>query len=212
MGQPDRPSDASLDVLIADDDAVSRGLLELTLAQWGYRVRTCVDGEEAMAALTLAEGPRLAVLDWMMPGLKGIDVCRRMRAMPDGESTYLILLTAKQELQAIVEGLESGANDFVSKPFRPAELRARLEVGRRMLRLQGHLAQRVAELESALAHVDQLQGLLPICSYCHRIRDDANYWQRLEAYIGARSQARFSHGICPTCFEQHVKPQLESLE
>lgn len=203
---------APLDILVAEDDDVSRRLLEVTLTKWGYRVKSCVSGSAALEALARPGAPQIAILDWMMPDLDGTEVCRRIRATPSRENTYLILLTAKQELADIVEGLGAGADDYLSKPFRPAELRARLEVGLRVVGLQDRLAKRVAELETALQHVEQLQGLLPICSYCHSIRDDANYWQRLEEYIGARSGARFSHSVCPSCFERHVRPQLDALE
>ena len=91
------------------------------------------------------------------------------------------------------------------------ELRARLQVGVRIVELQNTLAARVAELEDALARVKRLQGLLPICSYCKKIRNDRNYWQQLENYIGERSEAQFSHGICPDCFEKFARPELEKL-
>ena len=97
----------------------------------------------------------------------------------------------------------------MAKPFDHRELRARLQVGVRMLELQTSLAERVRQLEDALARVKRLQGLLPICSYCKRVRNDQNYWQQVEAYITERSEAAFSHGICPDCYENVVRPELE---
>jgi CheY-like chemotaxis protein len=123
--------------------------------------------------------------------------------------TYIILLTAKGNAQDIVAGLESGADDYVTKPFDRAELHSRLRVGERIVELQQGLADRVRELEEALSQVKTLKGLLPICAYCMKIRDDRNYWQRVETYIAAHSNARFSHGICPECWKNIVEPELQ---
>jgi response regulator RpfG family c-di-GMP phosphodiesterase len=108
----------------------------------------------------------------------------------------------------LVTGLDAGADDYITKPFDFEELRARVRVGVRMVRLQQSLAARVSQLEEALANVRVLQGLLPICLYCKKIRDDQNYWQQVDKYIGDHSQARFSHGVCPDCYERVVKPEI----
>jgi len=198
-------------ILIADDDAVSRRLLERTLQEWGYEVVVASDGEEAWVGLAGKNAPQMAVLDWMMPGLDGPELCRRARALERRIPIYVILLTARAERSDVVAGLEAGADDYVVKPFDKAELRARLHVGARVLELQGSLADRVRELEDALSKVKLLQGLLPICSYCKRVRDDRNYWQQVESYVTDRSAARFSHSICPACYEREVRPQIEGL-
>jgi sigma-B regulation protein RsbU (phosphoserine phosphatase) len=198
-------------VLIAEDDMVSRRLLETTLAKWGYEVVVTCDGLQASAALQGEDAPPLAVLDWMMPGLDGIEVCRRARNTFNPTPPYLILLTAKGRREDIITGLKAGANDYVTKPFDREELRARVQVGARIVELQHSLADRVHALEEALARVKQLQGLLPICSYCKKIRDDQNYWQQVENYISRHSEAQFSHSICPGCYEQLVKPELDQL-
>ena len=198
-------------VLIAEDETVSRRLLEATLVRWGYEVVVASDGVEAWEALQGDDGPSLAILDWMMPGMDGLEVCRRIRNRPSSTPPYLILLTAKGRREDIVTGLEAGANDYVTKPFNREELRARVQVGVRMVELQQSLADRVRALEEALARVKQLQGLLPICSYCKKIRDDQNYWQQVESYIAEHSQAQFSHSICPDCYEKLVKPELDQL-
>jgi CheY-like chemotaxis protein len=199
-------------VLIAEDDPTSRRLLQVTLEKWGFVVEVCCDGHEAWQALQCDEAPQLAILDWMMPGIDGLEICRRLRALPQQRVCYAILLTAKDQKQDLADGLSSGADDYMIKPFDPRELRARLQVGIRLLSLQQALAGRVSELEEALAQVKLLQGLLPICSYCKNIRDDNNYWQQIESYVSAHSEAQFSHGICPTCYERVVKPELESFQ
>ncbi len=200
-----------MNILIAEDDAVSRRLLEATLARWGYGVVATCDGAQAWDILQRPDAPRLAILDGMMPGLDGVEVCRRVRARGDAQPAYLILLSARQETSDLVMGLYAGADDYITKPFQREELRARVLVGVRVLQLQEALAARVAELGEALARVKQLQGLVPICSYCKKIRDDNNYWQQVEAYLGEHAAARFSHGICPDCWEHVVRPQVSQL-
>ncbi len=198
-------------VLIAEDETISRRLLEATLVRWGYEVVVASGGVEAWETLQGDDAPPLAILDWMMPGMDGLEVCRRIRNRPSPTPPYLILLTAKGRREDIITGLDAGANDYVTKPFNREELRARVEVGVRMVELQQNLTDRVRALEEALARVKQLQGLLPICSYCKKIRDDQNYWQQVESYIAEHSQAQFSHSICPDCYEKLVKPELDQL-
>jgi sigma-B regulation protein RsbU (phosphoserine phosphatase) len=197
-----------MDILIAEDDPISRRTLEVTLQRWGHRVFVTNDGQSAFDALSREDAPQLAIIDWMMPYLDGLTICSRLRENPAKRTTYVILLTTRGEKKDIVAGLGSGADDYITKPFDRDELQARVNVGIRMVELQQRLAERVAELEEALKCVKQLQGLLPICCYCKCIRNDENYWQRVEEYIVERSGARFSHGICPKCFETVVKAQL----
>jgi len=195
-------------VLIAEDDAVSRRMLQVYLMQWGYQVVVATDGAEAWRVLDSGDSPKLAVLDWMMPIMDGVEICRKVREVPRVSPTYLILLTARGSSEDVVQGLDAGADDYMTKPFSREELRARVRVGVRMVELQTSLADRIREAESALAKVKQLQGLLPICCYCKKIRDDRNYWQQVEGYISAHSEAQFSHGVCPECYEKVVKPEL----
>lgn len=199
-------------ILIAEDDLVSCRILESTLAGWGYEVVVTRSGAEAWQALQQENAPRLAILDWVMPGIDGVEVCRRVRQIETSTPTYLVLLTAKGSKQNIVEGLSGGANDYITKPFNRDELRARVKVGVAVVELQQALAERVAELEAAMAHVKLLQGILPICSYCKHVRDDQNYWQNVETYVTNHSEAKFSHSICPDCYESVVKPQMDALQ
>ena len=187
-------------VLVAEDDRVTGEILARTLERWGYEASVVRDGREAWDHLRGEVAPTLAMLDWMMPHMDGPDICRRVRAELPLANMYLLLVTAREARGDIVAGLNAGADDYIVKPFDPEELHARVAVGIRVLTLQQKLAERVAELETALSNVKQLRGLLPICSYCKRIRGDDQYWTQVESYIAERSDAQFSHGICPSCF------------
>ncbi|MEI7684559.1 MAG: response regulator [Planctomycetota bacterium] len=200
-----------MNILIAEDDLVSRTVLEKTLAGWGHRVVTTCDGRAAWRCLQSDDRPQLAILDWMMPEMDGPEVCRRLRALRCDDPVYLILLTARAQTLDIVEGLDSGADDYLTKPFNRLELQARIRVGERVMALQNSLAGRVQELEHALDQVKRLKGLLPICSYCKKIRDDRNYWQQVEEYVMTYTDAHFSHGICPGCWAVKVEPELLQL-
>jgi phosphoserine phosphatase RsbU/P len=195
-------------VLVADDDPVSRRLIQATLESWGHPVTVAQDGDIAWATLASPDAPRMAILDWMMPGMDGPEICRKARAGVQTAGFYLILLSARDTRQDLLAGLEAGANDYLTKPFDQNELRARVGVGLRILELQKKLANRVIELELAMAQVKRLRGLLPICMYCKKIRNDSNYWQQVDSYIRDHSEAEFSHGICPDCYEKFVKDQL----
>jgi phosphoserine phosphatase RsbU/P len=196
-------------ILIAEDDRVSRRLLEARLQKDGHEVVVAEDGAKAWSVLEADPAIPLVVLDWMMPGLTGPEICRKLRQRQTDQPTYVILLTSRDSREDIVSGLEAGANDYVTKPFDFDELRARVQVGQRVVQLQKILAERVRELEVALTSVKMLQGLLPICLYCKKIRDDRNYWQQVDKYVADHSEARFSHGICPECYEKVVKPELD---
>ena len=196
-------------VLIADDETVSRRMLERALTRWSYEVVAATDGEQAWALLQQPDPPTIMVLDWLMPRLDGIAICRRVRAHPLLRSAYVILLTSRTAKEDIVEGLQAGADDYVTKPFDTSELRARMQVGVRVVKLQNALGERVRDLEDALSRVKQLQGLLPICCYCKKIRDDQNYWHQVESYVGSHTDVRFSHGICPDCSDK-IKEDFNS--
>jgi DNA-binding response OmpR family regulator len=189
-------------ILVADDDPVSQRLLRKLLTGWGHEVVLVGDGLAALETLRQPDAPRLAILDWVMPELEGVEVCRRVREAGSDQPPYLILLTAQDQREKVLAGLRAGANDYITKPFDPEELHARLNIGERMVELQRKLAERVGELEAALAHVRRLQGILPICSYCKKVRNDQNYWQQVETYFGEHAAVMFTHGICPDCLRQ----------
>lgn len=178
-------------ILIAEDEPVSRRLLETNLTKWGYEVVVTQDGLEALQELQKPDAPKLIITDWMMPRLDGLQVCQEIRKLPNSEQTYIIFLTARESKADIVAGLNAGADDYVTKPFSREELQARVQVGVRIMELQSNLSERVQELEEALTRVKQLQGLLPICSYCKKVRNDQNYWLQVEDYISEHTEAVF---------------------
>jgi sigma-B regulation protein RsbU (phosphoserine phosphatase) len=195
-------------VLVAEDEPVTAKKLQLVLEQLGHEVTVAVDGDAAWSAF--GAGPfAMVITDWMMPKLDGLELVRRIRARQQGPGDYswVIMLTGREG--GMVESLEAGADDFVAKPFAVGELQARLKVGTRVLGIKAELAERVRALEDALARVQRLEGLLPICSYCKNIRDKENAWQSVETYVAQRSEASFSHSICPTCYQKHMAPLMD---
>lgn len=199
----------NMKLLIAEDDLGSRRLLQTLVTHWGYDAVVTKDGLEAWHAFERDDAPPLALLDWNMPGMNGIEVCLRVKESPRLRSTYVILLTAQNKNEDIVTGLEAGADDYVTKPFGQAELRARLKVGARTVALQRSLADRIGALQDALAQVKRLQGLLPMCAWCKKIRSDEHYWQSVDHYLAKHTEAQFSHGICPDCRETLVQPAMK---
>ena len=198
-------------LLVADDDPVTRRLLEGVLGTLGFDVVLAHDGVQALEVLGGDDPPPIAILDWMMPGMTGVEVCRKLRDRAPSGPTYVLIVTSRERTEDLVAALDAGADDYVTKPFQVEELRARVGVGFRVATLQRGLADRVAELERALAHVTRLRGLLPICMHCKKIRNDQNYWTQVETYVSNHSGARFSHGICPECRAKHIEPELERI-
>jgi CheY-like chemotaxis protein len=177
-------------ILVADDYDINRKLLRALLKTEDYEVIEADDGAVALDLLKNATGPMVGLIDWEMPGLEGIEVCRQARQLAGTPPLFLILVTVRDHKTDVVAGLQAGA---------------------KMVELQQSLTENVAELTEALVRVKQLSGLLPICGYCKKIRDDKNYWQQVEAYVGRHSEAKFSHSICPDCYESIVKPEMIRL-
>lgn len=195
--------------LIADDDPVTAAVLGAALRRLNLEVVIAHDGAAAWDVLCGDRVPELAIVDWMMPNVDGLELCRRIRATPAHAHMYVILLTARDSRADVVAGLQAGADDYLVKPFDAEELRARVHAGVRILTLQAQLNEQIETLRETLARVKQLKGLLPICSYCKSIRTDEDYWQQLEGYLSDHSDARFSHGICPGCLD-HARAELDA--
>jgi DNA-binding response OmpR family regulator len=192
---------ARLRVLVAEDDRVSAAMLTSALERWQFDVTSVGDGDRAWQLMSEGKFP-LAIVDWMMPGLDGPALCKRIRLDETTSGAYVIMLTSKEGRDDLVEGLNAGADDYLRKPFDREELRARIQVGARVAMLQQGLRDKVVELETALRTITNLEGLLPICSYCKRIRSEDNTWNQVESYIRSHSNAEISHGVCPSCMER----------
>ena len=145
-------------ILIADDEPMSRRMLQVLLAKWGYEVVVTDDGDAAWERLRVPDAPRMALLDWMMPGQNGVAVCRSLRKLRPEPYTYILLLTAKDAKESVVEGLESGADDYLTKPFHPQELKARIRVGLRLLDLEDNLVRAREAMRFKATH-DTLTGV-----------------------------------------------------
>jgi len=179
----------NLKILIAEDDPASGRLLLASLKKLGYDIVLAANGRDAWYSF-LSERPRIVVTDWMMPLVDGIELCSRIRAEGRAQYTYVILLTALSGKERFMEGMQAGADDFITKPFDIEALRVRLKVAERILGLQ--------------QRVSVLKGLLPICSYCKRIRDDDGAWHGLEDYVMKRTETSFAHTLCPDCASQEA--------
>jgi len=187
-------------LLVAEDDAFFRRMLVQVLSP-EYDLEIVNDGDAAWRALQAEGSPQIAVLDWVMPGLSGPQICRRVRAHARVAGIYLILLTAKNSIADVVSGLRAGADDYVTKPFDPEELRARLRVGQRVMRLQFAVDKQVQELQAALAREQTLRQLLPVCPQCRSPKVDGEYQRRLEQYL-AEHKALGRQDWCPGCNRQ----------
>lgn len=148
-------------ILIAEDDLISRKMLESILSKWGYEVKAASSGTEAWEILNSDSAPQIAILDWMMPGMDGVEVCSKVRQRESGidHYTYIILLTAKTEKKDLITGMESGADDYILKPFDPHELGVRIRAGQRIIELQNQI-RAAKERHLLLSRTDGLTGIL----------------------------------------------------
>jgi DNA-binding response OmpR family regulator len=185
-----------LPVLIADDDATARNFLKAFLRKFDYDCVLASDGEQAWQAFQSAQ-PAMILADWLMPKLSGLELCRMIRAERRPRYPYVILVTALSGKGSYLEGMDAGADDFVTKPYDLDEMAARLRVAERIISLQ--------------TEVRQLEGLLPVCSYCRRIRDDRDAWSTLEQFVARHTDVLLSHSICPDCYGEKVAPEIKRL-
>ncbi len=182
-------------VLLVEDEPMARQRAASLLARQGHEAVVAGDGLEAW---DLWRGGRYdAVLtDWVMPGLDGLELCRRIRAERRPGYSCVLVQTVRSGRTNFLAAMEAGADDFLEKPLDADALAARLRVA--------------ARIQGLYQELNQLRGLIPICSYCKKVRSDGNYWQQVEAYVAARSEALFSHTICPDCYEGVLRPEMDA--
>ena len=193
-------------VLIVDDDPANLDLLFQHLNQAGYRVLVAETGQLALERAELAQ-PEAILLDVMMPGMDGFETCRRLKQHAATQAIPIIFMTALADITDKVKGFAVGGVDYVTKPFQPEEVLARVTAHATIYMLQKELRQKNRELEAALSQVKRLSGLLPICAGCKKIRDDQGYWQDVAVYIQDHSEAELSHGLCSDCAKR-LYPEL----
>lgn len=196
--------------LLVVDDVRENLIILYKLLHREYEVIGANGGEEALRLASEA-APDLVLLDVMMPGMDGFEVCRILKGDDRTRNLPVIFVTALNDETDESKGLELGAVDYITKPFKPAILRRRIATHLQLQAQKNELAGKNAELQSALARVKELSGLLPICMTCKKIRDDRGYWNQLESYISNHSQALFSHSFCPECAQAEMKKLLKEV-
>lgn len=203
------------EIMIVDDIIQNVKLLMEVLSREGFQVRTANRGELALRSIR-AKKPELVLLDIMMDGMDGYEVCRQLKADSKTAQIPIIFISAFGEETQKVKGFEAGGVDYVTKPFSPEEVLSRVKTHIALRRAQEELETRATELEKALTQVKKLSGLLPICCSCKKIRDDSGYWQQIEDYISNHAEVDFSHGICPNClrdlYPEYADNVLSRLE
>ena len=177
-------------ILIAEDDPIAAKVLRLTLQNYGHEIVVATTGTEAWELFD-ANPFRVIVSDWMMPGIDGLQFCEKVRNRAQTPYAYFILLTAAHTgPDDYTLAMDSGVDDFLTKPFNREIIRTRIYVAQRILRYT--------------TEIRQLKDIIPICCYCHKVRNDSDYWERVESYIKERTGSRFSHGVCPECFDHQL--------
>jgi phosphoserine phosphatase RsbU/P len=194
-------------ILIVDDTPENLTLLRQMLTENGYRVRPALNGETALTSIK-NDLPDLILLDIMMPGMGGYEVCKRLKSEEKTRRIPIIFISALNELDDKVKAFSLGCADYITKPFQAEEVLARVKTHMTLRSLQKSLEDKNAQLQKALDENKILQGIIPICANCKKVRDDKGYWTQVEAYISEHSEAYFSHGICPTCVKE-LYPELK---
>jgi PleD family two-component response regulator len=192
-------SDERAKILIVDDLPENIRML-MELLKDDYATIPATNGDAALKKIMEGSKPDLILLDIMMPGIDGYEVCRQLKASPESQTIPVIFISAISEVMDAAKAFELGAVDYITKPFNPATVKARVKTHIKLSRT-------MEELKDALSKVKTLSGLLPICSNCKKVRDDQGYWNQIEVYVGQHSEASFSHGVCPECTEL-LYPQM----
>ncbi len=189
-----------MEIILAEDDVTARKIVVTALEKGGHHVTAFENGLAAWEHVA-RDPARLLITDWMMPEMDGMELCRNIRSTWSNSYTYILILTALVGREKLMEALEAGADDFMTKPIDIPQLLARVKVAERIQGLH--------------ATVSTLEGLLSVCSYCKKVKEDGESgettWTPVESYVSKRSDAEFSHGVCPTCYETKILPQIDAL-
>jgi phosphoserine phosphatase RsbU/P len=209
---PTAPTSANSDqprarVLVAEDDETSRNALVRLLQREGYDVTVANDGQEAIHILLAPDPPHIALLDWAMPRLDGIHVCLAVRSIPSNPYTYIVMVTGRDQATDALAAFAAGVDDFLSKPLDSSQLLARLRCGLRVLTLEKRYAERSDDLERTREEVRNLKRLLPICTECRQVRDDADFWEEIDAYRSDQTGTYLASGICHGCKENLIEQE-----
>lgn len=193
-------------ILIAEDEFTTRMMVQVCLENWGYRVVSVTNGNDAWAALQKPDAPHIAILDWEMPELDGVEVCRRAKEIESMPAPYILLLTSRDSNTDIVKGFDAGADDYMTKPFNDNELRARVRVAERLVRTQSSLSESVVELKAALNQVEMLENGIEACRECQKVFNPFDgEWHGVRDILENGADPRFIVNTCPAC-EKNSKP------
>lgn len=193
-------------VLIAAADEATTDTLAAALAPFAVQIACVHAGDEAWRALCADEDIIFAIVDWNMPGVSGLELCRKLRQEGPRSGVYVLLLLPHARDEAVVAGLEAGADDYCTMPPDPHELRVRVRVALRILSLQRRLS---ASAHDAHAHGADGHELTPICSYCKQVHTDDDHWLEVDDYLAQHSEIKFTHHICPRCYDAAVKELVD---
>ena len=182
-------------ILVVEDDKVSNMVLCTKLKKLGHDVLSSDNGRDGWYVY-LRENPKIIITDWMMPVIDGLELCRMVRADRRLRYTYIIMVTALAGKDKFIEGMNAGADDFITKPVDQNTLKARLRVAERLVNLQ--------------SEANELEGLLPICTYCKKIKDDNDSWRPVEQYVAQRTDTSFASEVCPDCGREVALPHSAS--
>lgn len=188
-------------ILVVDDNTANIDVMLNFLEMEGYDISIATSGKMAIHVAN-HDHPDLILLDVMMPEMDGFETCKKLKEEPRTANIPIIFVTAKKETTDIVQGFQSGGVDYISKPYRQEEVLSRVKTHLQLRHLMETQRQLINELNKALEEVKTLKGILPICSYCKKIRDGEGRWHQMEKYIASRSETEFSHGICEDCYAE----------
>lgn len=186
-------------ILIAEDEYTTRLMVQVCLENWGYSIESVEDGKKAWDIINQKNPPQIAVLDWEMPGISGIDLCRKIKSLDRSSPIHVILLTARDSKNDISQGFEAGADDYITKPFNDDELGARIRVAERIVTIQSSLNSSLEELREALDMVQSFEEPVAVCSKCQKIGAFDGSWRTPEKLLEYPVDPRFIQLDCPSC-------------